>query len=272
MAQPGFAEINNARIYHEIAGDGTPLVMIHAGVADSRQWSNELDHYASRFRVLRYDMRGYGNSEPVDGEYSHLRDLISLLDHLHIDQPGVLMGCSMGGGVAMNLALEQPSLVRALIMVDSGPPGLTLDVPPPPKAAEVEKAFEKGDLDMVVELETQLWFDGTGRESTQVNQEMRRLVYEMNHTALIHETKQLGTRLPDTEVQAVDRLNELAIPVLVIVGEHDTPYMLAAADFMTNKIPLARKVVINDAAHLPNLDHPDVFQKGVNDFLESVGL
>ncbi len=269
--EAGYAAIDNARIYYEIAGNGPPFVMIHAGVADSRQWSNEFDHYTSRFRVLRYDMRGYGKSEPVDGEYSHLQDLISLLDLLHLDQPLIIMGCSMGGGVAMTLALEQPSRVRALVMVDSGPPGLQLDVPSPPQFADVEKAFNDGDLDRVAELETQIWFDG-GRESTQVDQSMRRLVYEMDRTVLAHELKQLGKRLPDTEVPASQRMNGLAIPVLVIIGEHDTPYMLAAADHMVENISSARKVVIDDAAHLPNLDHPGVFQKALDGFLASEGL
>jgi pimeloyl-ACP methyl ester carboxylesterase len=246
--------------------------MIHAGVADSRQWTNESDHYSSRFRVLRYDMRGYGHTEPAEGEYSNLSDLISLLDHLHLDGPLVLMGCSMGGGVAMDLALEQPSRVKALLMVGSAPSGLELDVPSPPKMAEVEKAFEQGNLDLVAELETQIWFDGAGRLQTQVDQQARRLAYEMNRTALAHEVKGLGKRLSDTEVPAAQRLDEISCPVLVVVGEHDTPYILSAADHMVEHLPSARKVVMDDAAHLPNLDHPDVFKKELDDFLAQVGL
>ena len=267
---PGYADINNARIYYEIAGDRHPLVMIHAGVADSRQWDNEFQHYASRFRVLRYDLRGYGRSEPVDGEYSHLRDLVGLLDHLHLDQPLILMGCSMGGGLAMNFALEQPSRAKALIMVDAGPTGLKLDVPSLPKAAEAEKAYNDGDLDLVAELETQIWFDGSGRQPSHVNQRMRKLVYEMNHLGLTHDAKHLGKQTPDTDVPAFQRLKEVTIPVLVIVGEYDAPYILAAADYMVDKLPSARKVMISDAAHLPNLDHPDKFQKAVDDFVDSL--
>src|SRR5207249_4893643 len=112
---------NGARIYYEIAGDGDPFLMIHAGVADSRQWDNEFAYFASHYRVVRYDMRGYGKSEPVDGEYRHVQDLAALLDHLEIDRPIIAMGCSMGGGVAMSLGLSKPSMVKALIMVDSGP-------------------------------------------------------------------------------------------------------------------------------------------------------
>jgi pimeloyl-ACP methyl ester carboxylesterase len=269
-SESGYAEINNARIYFEIAGDGQPFVMIHAGVADSRQWDHEFARFASRFRVLRYDLRGYGKSEPVDGEYSHLQDLMGLLDYLHLDQPLILMGCSMGGGLAMTFAIEQPSRARALVMVDAGPAGLKLDVPSPPLAAEAEKAYTEGDLDLVAELETRIWFDGTGRQPSHVKQEMRRLVYEMNRKGLAHDAKHLGRQIPDSEVPAVQRLEEVTIPVLVIVGEHDTPYILAAADYMVKKLPSARKVLISDAAHLPNLDHPHVFQKAVGDFVDSL--
>jgi len=256
----GFAAINNALVHYEIAGEGTPFVMIHAGVVDNRQWTGEFAFFAKRFQVLRYDMRGYGKSEPVDGEYSHLQDLTALLDHLRIDQPLIVMGCSMGGGLAMNLALTRPSQVRALIMVDAGPTGLELDTPTPAGFGEAEKAYNAGDLDRVAETETQLWFDGMGRTPALLNQAMRKLVYEMNRIALSHEAKRLGKRLPDTQVPAIERLNELHIPVLVIVGAHDTPYTLAAADYMVEKIPTARKVTIDDAAHLPNLDHPEEFQ------------
>ena len=268
----GFAIIDNAKIYYEVAGKGLPFVMIHAGVADSRQWNNEFMNFAESYQVIRYDMRGYGKSEPVEGEFSHRSDLVSLLDALEIQGPLVMMGCSMGGGLAMDFALTHPSRVKALIMVDSGPSGLELDVARSPKFADVEKAFDEGNLDLVAELETQIWFDGVDRTSEQVNQAMRKLLWEMNRMALSHEVKQLGKRLPNTQTPAFDRLGALDMPVLVIVGAHDTAYTLAAADYMTQKIQSARKVIIEDAAHLPNMDQPREFQGIVKDFLGSLSL
>ncbi len=266
----GFAAVNGAKIHYEIAGEGTPFVMIHAGVADCRQWNNEFAFFARNHRVLRYDLRCYGQSEPVDAEFSHMGDLISLLDTLELREPLVMMGCSMGGGLAMDFALSQPSRVRALIMVGSAPSGLKLDMPDPPKFAEAEKAYEEGDLDRLAELETQIWFDGTGRTPEQVDQTMRKLCYDMNRIALSHEAKGLGKRLPNIPMPAVDRLADLDVPVLAIVGAHDTPYILAAADYMRERIPSARKVIIENAAHLPNMDHPHEFQKIVQAFLEGL--
>jgi pimeloyl-ACP methyl ester carboxylesterase len=244
--------------------------MIHAGVADSRQWNHEFAFFARDYQVVRYDMRGYGKSEPVDGEFNHLDDLVAVLNTLGIQEPVVIMGCSMGGGLAMDFTLTHPARVRALILVGSGPSGLELDVPAPAKFADAEKAFEAGDLDLVCEIETQIWFDGMGRTPEQVDQGMRKLLYEMNRQALAHEAKQLGKRLPNTQAPAFDRLSELHMPVLVVVGEHDTPYILAAADYMVENIPSAQQVVIEDAAHLPNMDHPEEFQAIVTKFLEGL--
>lgn len=265
-----FVQIDSARLYYEVAGQGRALVMIHAGVADHRQWNNEFHAFALRHRMIRYDMRGYGRSEPVSGEFTHLRDLIALLDHLDVARPIVLMGCSMGGGIAMDFALARPSEVAAVIMVGSGPSGLALDAPVPAKFADVEMASKAGDLDRVCEIETQIWFDGTGRTPEQVNPSMRRLAYEMNRTVLGHEAKGLGKRLPDAQVPAAGRLGEIRVPVLVIVGEHDIPYIHAASEYMLERLSAATKVEIADAAHLPNMDHPQEFQRIVTRFLDTV--
>jgi pimeloyl-ACP methyl ester carboxylesterase len=268
----GFADIDNARIYYEIAGEGKPFVMIHAGVADHRQWNNEFAFFANRFQVIRYDLRGYGKSEPVQGEFSHLLDLTSLLNVIKIDQPILIMGCSMGGGLAMDFALAHPEKVRALVMVGSGPSGLELDAPVPAefeaKFDQAEKAFKAGDLDHAAEIDTQIWFDGVGRNPLQVNQTMRRLALDMVRNVLSHQVKQLGKRLPDSKVSAAERLGELHVPVLLIVGANDIPYMLAAATYMMGKIPTAQMRIIKDAAHLSNMDQPEEFQTILTKFLD----
>ena len=263
----GYAKSGEARIYYEIAGQGTPLVMIHAGVADSRQWNNEFPYFAEQYKVLRYDMRGYGKSEPVEGEFSHMSDLVTLLDQVRLTDPLILMGCSMGGGLAMDFALAYPKRARALIMVDAGPGGLDLDLPSPPEFAEAEEAFKAGDLDRVAELETRIWFDGLSRTPGQVDQAMRQLAYDMDRHALSLEARGLGKRVPNSPTPAAERLGELKLPVLIIVGAHDTPYMHAAADYMLERIPSAQKAVIEAAAHLPNMDRPEEFRSIVEGFL-----
>jgi pimeloyl-ACP methyl ester carboxylesterase len=267
QSKSGFVNIDKAKLYYEISGAGTPIVMIHAGVADSRQWNNEFTYFSSTNQVLRYDMRGHGKSVPVEGEFRHITDLVSLLDALDIHTPLIIMGCSMGGSLAIDFALMYPSKVSALILVDAGPSGLELKMPELPKYADAVKAFEAGNLDLTAEIETQIWFDGIGRAPEQVNQKMRKLLFEMNRLNLSHEVKQLGSPLPNTETPAVDRLETLEQPVLIIAGAHDIPYILAAADHMEDKIELANKIIIEDAAHLPNMDRPLEFQGIVREFL-----
>jgi pimeloyl-ACP methyl ester carboxylesterase len=269
-AKSGFIENGKASLYYELAGQGEPLVMIHAGVADSRQWENEFVHFAQDFRVLRYDLRGYGKSLPVDEEFTHMGDLIALLDQLDIHAPLGLIGCSMGGSLALDYALEHPSRMKALVMVGSGLSGLALDVPGHPKEAEAEQAYKAGDLDLLAELEAQIWFDGRGRTPGQVNAVMRRLALEMNRLALSHEARGLGQRLPDTETPAAERLDEIKFPILALVGEHDNAYAHAAADYLVKKVPAARKSILQDAAHLANMDHPDQFQNTVRSFLNEI--
>ena len=268
----GFLNIGKANIYYEYSGSGSPLIMIHAGVADSRQWNNEFLHFSDNFQTIRYDMRGYGKSEPVDSTFSHLGDLTALVDALDIDPPFILMGCSMGGGFALDYALANPGQVKALIMVGSGPSGLELDVEEPEIFSEAVKAFEAGDLDRVTELETQIWFDGMDRTPDQVDQDMRQLAYEMNRIAIGHEVKELGTRQENADKPAFNRLDEIDFPVLIIVGSQDIPYMHATADYMTERINSAQKIIIENAAHLPNMDHPEQFQKVVSQFLDDTAL
>ena len=88
----------------------SPLVMIHAGVADSRQWNNEFAYFSQNNQVIRYDMRGYGKSEPAEGEYSHMNDLVSLLDDLGIHDTachnGLFYGWWFGNGFCIELSIE----------------------------------------------------------------------------------------------------------------------------------------------------------------------
>jgi len=262
--------VGQARLFYEASGDGDPVVLIHAGVADSRQWNNEFDFLSSTHRAIRYDMRGYGRSEPVDEEYSHLADLLAILNSLNILGPAVLIGCSMGGQLAIDLALEHPSRVRALILAGSSPSGFDADLADSALWIAAERAWKAREIDQTAELETQIWFDGRGRTPQQVDQAMRRLAFEMDRQALTHEARNLGMRLPNAALPAVDRLSQIRSPVLLITGANDQPSIHRAAEYMLTQLPVCRRAVIQDAAHLANMDHPAVFRGLVKDFLQEV--
>jgi pimeloyl-ACP methyl ester carboxylesterase len=267
--QSGYAEVNGAKLYYEVIGRGQPLVFIHAGVADSRLWDDQAAAFADRYQVVRYDLRGFGRSEPVDGEFSHREDFIALMEHLKITD-AVLVGCSMGGGTAMDIAFLRPTLVTALVMVCSGPRGLELDIVESPLEKEAEAAHHAKDWERLLELQTQIWFDGRGRKPTDVDPAKRAKALAMNRLALSHAAKGLGSFRQVESTNAPERLGELTIPVLVIIGALDEDYTLKAGDYMAARIPNVTKVVIENTAHLPSLERPDEFNRALAAFLASL--
>jgi len=267
--QSGFADVNGARLYYELAGSGTPFVMIHAGIADCRMWDSEFETFSQSHQALRFDMRGYGKSLPVEGEFNIQDDLEALLAKLDIPSPVILMGCSMGGGLSIDFALSHPERVAKLILVGSDPAGLELEAEWPDELfAQSEAAFEAGDMERVAELDMQIWFDGPGRSRHDVDSQARGKAYVMAKLVTEHELKGIGTHVRKTEARpAAESLHELTMPALIVIGENDLPYLKLAADYMTEKLPAATKLLIPDGGHLPNLEHPQVFRTAVRDFI-----
>lgn len=265
----GYAEVKGARLYYEIAGSGMPLVMIHAGIADCRMWDSEFAFFAKSHRALRFDMRGYGRSLPVAGDFNIEDDFAALIDALDLPAPMILMGCSMGGGLAIDYALAQPDTVAALILVGSGPAGLELDAEEPAELfAQSEAAFAAGDSQRVAELDMQIWFDGMGREAKDVDAAARKKAYDMALLVTEHELTGIGNhKRKAREKPAADRLSELPMPALVVIGENDLPYLHMAAEYMLERLPNAQKLEVPNAGHLPNLEHPELFCAAVADFL-----
>ncbi len=101
----GFADVNGAHLYYEIAGSGQPLVPIHGHTLDTRMWDDQFELFSQQFQVIRYDMRGYGKSVPQSHDsYAPADDLMALLKHLGLSHAHIL-GLSRGGGVAIDFAL-----------------------------------------------------------------------------------------------------------------------------------------------------------------------
>lgn len=268
--QTGYAPINGAQIYYEVAGQGPEtLVFLHAGVADHRLWDDQVTFFAPKYKVIRYDLRGFGKSEPVDGEFSRFEDHVALMNHLGVERAH-FVGCSMGGMIAMDYAVEYPDKVASLTMVGSAPNGLALEVKDPAIFSEAEAAEEAKDWDKLLELETRIWFDGIGRTPEQVDPVKRAKAVEMNRAAFEHAKKALGKQKPPVVIFAGKRLDQLKAPLLVIVGAHDVPYILAASDYMAEHVPGARKVLLQNTAHLPSLELPDEVNRVLGEFLSNL--
>jgi pimeloyl-ACP methyl ester carboxylesterase len=258
------ATINGARIYYERTGEGLPIVLLHAGVADRRMWQPQVAPFAKHFDVVRPDMRGFGKSELPPVRWSPVEDVRVLVDDLHL-KPIHLVGCSIGGGVAIDFALQHAERLSKLVLVGPGIGGTNFGKKYPEVFAEVRAADEANDMDAVNHAEMHLWLDGPRRSRGYVRQPLRDLFLDMNGGNVNADWASAPT--DDLDPPAAQRLHEITAPVLVVVGDEDVPPVFDAVELVMEKVPHARKAVIHDAAHLPNLEHPHEFNRVVLEFL-----
>ena len=252
-------------------GSGEPVVLLHAGVADRRMWGVHVPALAGAHRVVRSDARGFGESLPPTGPWSHHTDLLALLDELLISRAH-LVGTSMGAGIAVEAALARPDVVASLVLAAPGG-ALFGEAPPelrPVWTAEVD-ALDAGDLDAAVDVNLRAWVDGPDRTPETVDPEVRAFVGRMQREAF--ELPEWDTEsAPEHELSppASGRFAELRCPVLVIVGENDQPSVIASAERIAAEAPDVRFAVWPGVAHMLTLERPDTFVDAVLAFLEEV--
>jgi 3-oxoadipate enol-lactonase len=257
-------------LHHEVAGTGTAVVLVHAGICDSRMWDPQWAALARGGRVLRYDMRGFGRSPLPPGPYSHGRDLLDVMDAAGIDR-AALVGVSLGGRVALEVALAAPARVSGIVAVGAGLPDHEWSAAVRAYGAAEDAAIGRGDLDAAAETTVRFWVDGPDRTPEQVDASVRDRVREMQLRAY---ALQLDTWEDDDERQLAPdlpaRLAAIRQPALVLVGERDQPDILAIADRLAGTLPDARFASIPDAAHVPIMERPGPFLRLVEGFLDGL--
>jgi 3-oxoadipate enol-lactonase len=257
-------------LYSEVAGEGPEIVLFHEGICDSRMWDPQWETLTRSHRVLRFDFRGYGRSPLVPGNYSAARDVIELLDK-HGFERGAFVGVSLGGRVALEIALAQPERVAALVLVGSGLPGHDWSDEMKATWGEEEAAVEAGDLDAAVEVTLRTWVDGPRRKPEDVDADVRARVAEMQRRALDLYLEVGDEAEEELLVEDVaQRLTEIQAPTLVLVGEEDVPDIHAIADRLATEIPGARRATIANTAHVPSMERPREFEELVLGFVEDV--
>jgi pimeloyl-ACP methyl ester carboxylesterase len=265
----GTVQFDAGRIAYEIAGNGEPLVLVHAGFVDRRMWDGQWRDFGRHYRVIRYDMRGYGASDPVQAPIARRDELGQLLAHLGVAR-AILLGCSLGGELVLDFALERPEQVAALVLESAVPSGFELQGAPPPDLLEMLAALDQGELEHAAELQGRLWIDGPFRVPGQVDSRIREYALEMARIAIANRTMLQVDAAPAKPLDppAAQRLPMVQAPTLVIAGALDHPEVLRAADVLVHGIPQARKAVLADCAHLPNMERPDEFSQEVLAFLK----
>ena len=266
----GYAPSGGAQLYFETAGTGDAVVFLHAGVSDSRMWDLQMEKFARKFRVIRYDHRGFGKTKFPDEPFALRDDLSNLLRHLGVKK-AVLVGCSMGGGAAIDFALEHPEAVAGLVLVGSGVSGLNdpaqLSAGALKYWSELLRVIQKGDLDQAREMDGKYWIDGPSRASSEVDPVYRDRALQLHREnfsleRFAHQEKSLTP-------PAIGRLREINAPTLVVIGDHDSEDLRKLAGRLAAEIVGAKLVKMN-AAHLPNLEQPAQFSQLLDEFLTSL--
>jgi pimeloyl-ACP methyl ester carboxylesterase len=241
------------------AGRGQALLFVHSGITDRRMWDAQFAAFAGHYRVVRYDLRGYGESSPISAPYSHVADLQRLIDRLGLQRPRVI-AASLGARVAVDLALSVPDQFERMVLVGPALSGLRFEDPRVRTCWNLmEAAWDAGDVERVIELEIGLWIDGPSRAPGSVDAAVRERVREMQRR--IYQMAPEDDPERDIDPPAAARLDRLALPLLVVVGEHDVQDIHRNCRLLAQQAPDARLTVMPGTAHLPSMEAPDEFNE-----------
>ncbi|WP_285549498.1 alpha/beta fold hydrolase [Streptomyces lavendulae] len=236
---------------YDVAGDGPPVVLVHAGVADHQMWDDVVPVLAERYTVIRHDLRGFGESAPPAGPYSDVDDLRRLLDHLGHDRVRIV-GASWGGRVAVDFALAHPERVHSLALFSAPWPGYDWSAEMHAYDGAETAALAAGDADAATQINLDMWLRGPGREWDDVPAGLADRVREPMRISLVN----MAVRDEHGQGPGSADLAAVAVPTLVGVGKLDVADFQDIARRYAAEIPGATLVEFPAAAHLIALDAP----------------
>ncbi len=254
--------VNGTRFYYEIAGTGQAVVLLHGFTLDTRMWDDQFLPLAQHFKVLRYDLRGFGRSNlPTDEPYSHVDDLNALLDRLEIPQAH-LVGLSKGGAVTLDFALTHPARVQALVLIDTVLGGFQWSAE---GSARDNLVWQRGEEGGILAAK-QSWLEhpifAPAQRQPAVAARIAQIVEEYSGWHFANHNPERWLDPP-----AAQRLNELSMPLLAMVGEQDTPDFRKITDVVCQRVPQARKMVVPGVGHMANMEAPALVTQAIVGFL-----
>jgi 3-oxoadipate enol-lactonase len=258
---------NGISIHYRFDGpEGAPVVTLsHSLAANLSMWEPQIPALAQRYRVLRYDTRGHGQTAAPPGPYSLeelAEDVRALLQALGVGRTHFI-GLSMGGMIGQMLALQSPHLLQSLVLCDT-----MSRVPPEAKSMWEERihiASTRG-LEPHVEPTIARWFTAPFREARpDVIDRVRAMIRSTPPQGYV------GCCHAIAGLNLTDRLPEIDVPTLIVVGEEDPGTPVAASRLMQERIRGSELVILKAASHLSNLEQPEAFNQAVLHFLAKAG-
>ncbi len=246
----GFLSVDNARLYYEEGGAGAPVVLLHDGLVHAVAWDANWEPLCRKFHVVRYDRRGYGRSDIPKARFSPVEDLAAVLAHARMPR-ATLVGCSSGAGLAVDFAIEHPDRVEQLILIGPVLHGMATSGHFFARGEKNNAPLAKGDVKAAAENWSKDRYQiAPGHDAA------RKALYE----ALVqcpHNLKYPGQFETRPSPPAVDRLAEVRVPTLILVGEYDIADVHAYNGAIEAGVRGSRREVVKDAGHLIALEQPD---------------
>jgi pimeloyl-ACP methyl ester carboxylesterase len=234
-------------------GDGAPVVLLHAGIADRRVWRDVAPKLDGP--VIAYDRRGFGETPPSPEPFTHLEDLYAVLDTV-ADGPAWLVGNSMGGALALDAAVDAPERLAGLVLIA---PAVSGEPDPEELDPQLERGIEEyeavaADPDALLRFETRWWLDGPDAPEGRVGGAARELALDMNRRIIANAVPE-GTGHAGIDTWA--QLGAIELPVTVLCGDLDERVAIATGRALAERIPGARFELLEGVAHLPSLEIPE---------------
>jgi pimeloyl-ACP methyl ester carboxylesterase len=245
-------------------GAGPTIALLHAGVCDRRCWREVGARLAAEGRdVVAYDRRGFGDVPPAGAPFRHVDDLLAVLDAVSPDAPALVVGSSMGGGVALDAALEAPERIAGLVLLapaisgDPGPGDEAYNAATDGLADAIDAAFTAEAVDDCNRLEVRLWLDGPAGPEGRVSGPPRELALDMNRIVIANEFAAAEGADGASGLDAASRLHEISVPTAVACGELDISIKLQSSTELAQALANATYRSLPGRAHLPYLEAPD---------------
>jgi len=265
-----WVEVPGGRLNVLDEGAGPPLVLVHAAIADLRSWDALVPHLVTAgYRVVRYDLRGFGASTTDDVEFSSRADALAVLDALGLER-AVLVGNSAGGRIVLDTAIESPGRVVALVTVAGGIGGFDGGGTPEEialfEASEALESADPPDPDAIAAMDLRIWVDGALQPAGRAPAWIRDAVREMD-AALYAPDRVFGEPIP-LEPPAAERLDALTMPILAVAGTLDPTTSVLTARHLEANAPNARAIVWHDVAHMIGMEVPERLAGTITAFVE----
>jgi 3-oxoadipate enol-lactonase len=257
-------------VYYESQGAGEAILFLHAGLQDHRMWEEQVTKLSEQFTVITIDQPFHGNTLGSDTT-TLVADVVKhILDTLRVEKTSVV-GLSMGGATALDFATMNPQRVNKLILIAPGIPGFERDHKMDTLTSgwypRFTAALEAKDSAEAARIFTRTWAEGPTRSKDSLKAPVSQYVY--NTTLMnIRKHQMAGWPVLSDKPPIVDRLAQIQLPVLIIHGDKDLPYISEGCIYLEETIPGAKRVLLNNVAHMLNIEKPKEVNKLIADFVK----